>query len=299
MTEPRTTEPEPTADALRTRRSGWQFLHSYRWVGYFVMLLVFAVACVLLSHWQFDRLEEKRAEVARIDRNYAAEPVELSTAAPDRTEFDEDTWKWRPVMLHGHYTGEPVLARNRPGPDGVGSNLIQAFEVADGGIVFVDRGWVPVTATDRLPSSLPTAPSDEPMEVIARLRASEQQISGRSADGRTVPSINSAMLAELTDTQDRAYYGLYVQLESESTGSPSGVLPDPPERDEGPHLSYALQWVTFILIAGCGVWYAARQEYRNLNPDDERMAQRDLRKLERKRRRGPSDADEEDALLDG
>lgn len=54
----------------------------------------------------------------------------------------------------------------------------------------------------------------------------------------------------------------------------------------------------FILIAAIGVAYAARQEYRGLNAGDASVLREDARRSERRRRRQPSDADEEDALLD-
>jgi len=280
------------------RRVGWGFLHSYRWVGYFVMLLVFALGCVLLSHWQFSRLDEKRAEVARIDRNYDAAPVALDAAVPDRKSFDENAWKWHPVELHGEYLSTPLLARNRPGPEGVGSDLIQGFRLDDGGVIFIDRGWVPVAGTDEVPADLPFAAGGE-STVLARLRGSEQKIGGATASNGTVPSINAPMLAGLIGAEDTAYLGVYGQLISEQPAAETGMLPAPPERDEGPHLSYALQWAVFILIAGIGVGYAARQEFRNLNSGDPKLEAEDRRKAERKRRRGPSDAEIEDALLDG
>ncbi len=79
----------------------------------------------------------------------------------------------------------------------------------------------------------------------------------------------------------------------------TGVLAARPARDEGPHLSYALQWYVFIIIAAIGVAYGARQEYRSLNAGGDSVKREDERRAERRRRRGPNDADIEDALLEG
>lgn len=297
MTETRTREAAESAG-----RVGWSFLRSPRWAGYSAMLLIFAIACVLLGNWQFDRRAEARAEIARIDANYGGDPVPLAEELPDRAAFDEDAQKWRTVAVEGEYFGEPYLARNRPGPQGVGSNLIQPLRTADGGVFFVDRGWVPVDGgaaergeIDR--ADLPPAPAG-PVQVVARLRASEPAIPGRTAAGSTVASIELPELARLTGTEGEAYTGAYGMLVSEDPAAEHGVLPAKPERDEGPHLSYALQWYVFILIAGIGVAYAARREYRTLNAGSEIVLEQDRRSAERKRRRGPSDAEEEDALLD-
>ena len=46
---------------------GWAFLRSRRWLGYFALLIVFSIACVLLGDWQFARRAEARAAGERID----------------------------------------------------------------------------------------------------------------------------------------------------------------------------------------------------------------------------------------
>lgn len=277
---------------------GWSFLRSRRWLGYFALLIVFSIACVWLGNWQFERRAEARAEIARIDANYDAAPLALNDVITDPISFDEDAHKWQPVELRGEYLGDTYLARNRPGPQGVGSNLIQAFRGQDGRVLFIDRGWVAVSGTGQVPASLPSVPIGE-VTVVARLRASEPEIQGRSSAGNSVASINLPELARLSHTGDTAITGAYGQLVSENPSSETGVLAEKPERDEGPHLSYALQWYVFILIACIGVAYAARQEYRSLNAGDESVLREDARRAERKQRRGPSDAEEEDALLEG
>jgi len=292
---------EPVLERDAPTRVGWSFLRSRRWAGYFALLLIFSIACVLLGNWQFARRAEARAEIARIDRNYDAAPMTLSDAVPDRAVFDEDARKWQTVELHGEYRDETILVRNRPGRESAGSDLIQPLHLdaqSGGGVIFVDRGWVPVSGTDEAPATLPGPPSG-PVTVLARLRASEPEVSGRTASKRSVPSINAPLLAEMTGSTDDAYLGAYGQLVSEDPTAETGVLPPRPERDEGPHLSYALQWYVFIVIAAIGVGYAARQEYRSLNADDPEREDEERRRAERRRRRGPSDADIEDALLDG
>lgn len=279
-------------------QTGWSFLRSRRWLGYFALLLIFTIVCVWLGNWQFERRAEARAEIARIDANYDAAPLALSETMTDPARFDVDDHKWQTVELHGSYVGDTYLARNRPGPNGVGSNLIQAFQNEDGSVLFIDRGWVPVSGTDELPAGLPSAPSGD-VSVQARLRASEPMISGRTSAGHSVASINSAELARLSEIAGTVYTGAFGQLVSEEPSGETGVLATRPARDEGPHLSYALQWYVFILIAGIGVAYGARQEYRGLNAGDDSVKREDERRAERKRRRGPNDADIEDALLEG
>ncbi len=281
---------------------GWSFLRSPRWIGYFALLLIFSIACVLLGNWQFDRRDEARAEIERIDNNYDAPAVSLAEELPRLEGFDEDAQKWRTVEVTGEYLGEPFLARNRPGPGGVGSDLIQPLRTPTGEVFFVDRGWVPIDGGEAereglQEADLPRVPEGE-VTVEARLRAAEPEIPGRSTSGRTVASIELPELARLAGVEGDAYTGAYGMLISETPAGEHGVLPPKPERDEGPHLSYALQWYVFILIAAIGVGFAARQEYRRLNAGSRIVRDQDRRSAERRKRRGPSDADVEDALLD-
>lgn len=292
----------PAAAEANVPQIGWNFLRSGRWFGYFVMLLIFSIACVLLGNWQFDRRAEARAEIDRLDANYGSVAAPLREELPTLDAFDEAAQKWRTVWVSGEYIGDPFLARNRPGPEGVGSDLIQALRTTDGRVFFIDRGWVPVDGGSADSgevglSDLPQAPEGQ-VRVEARLRASEPVVSGRTSSGITVASIEVPELAELTGTTDEAYSAAYGMLVSEDPAGEHGVLPREPERDEGPHLSYALQWYVFIIIAGIGVIVAARREYRSLNAESQVVQDQDRRAAARRTKRGPTDADVEDALYD-
>lgn len=280
-------------------RVGWSFLYSRRWIGYFALFVVFAIACVYLGNWQFDRRAQARAEIDRIDSNYGAAPRPLEQALPDPAGFDIDAHKWLTVTLEGSYEDYAVLARNRPGPQGVGADVIVPFRTTEGRVFFVDRGWIPASGTD-MEDALDTIarPAQGAVDVVVRLRASEPEVDGRSSAGSTVASINAPEIAEVTGVTDEYYSGAYGMLVSESPAAEHGILPPKPERDEGPHLSYALQWYVFILIGGIGVGIAARQEYKNLNAGSKEVLAMEKKSKARKDRRGPSDADVEDALLD-
>ena len=283
-------------DTLTTDTVGWSFLRSRRWFGYYALIVVFSIVCVMLGNWQFDRRAGAQAEIARIDNNYDASPVSLEEALGDRDAFDVDRNKWQQVEMTGTYVGDPYLARNRASQQGVGSLLIHPLQLPDGSIFFVDRGWVDVVATDDVPGVLPE-PATGHVEVVVRLRESESEIKGRTNEGRTLGSINLPLLAE--EFSHPAYTGAYGQLVSEAPVGEAGVAPLKPERDEGPHLSYALQWYVFIIIVLCGAWYAATLEHRSLNPAAaaDRLAKKDRSRARKPRRL--TDAEEEDALLDG
>lgn len=273
---------------------GWSFLRSPRWLGYYALIIVFSIACVFLGNWQFDRREQARAEIDRIDTNYDAQAIGIEEALPTLDHFDLDKNKWHPVKVRGAYVGEPFLARNRVSASGVGSLLVHPLQLENGQIFFVDRGWVPVNVTAGIPDALPM-PAQGQVEVTARLRQSEALISNRETLGSTVGSINLPELESLVGQS--AYTGSYGQLVSESPQGETGELAPKPERDEGPHLSYALQWYVFILIVLGGAGYAASLEWKSLNTTAARKkrASKDLLNRNQKKL---TDAEEEDAYLD-
>ena len=86
------------------------------------------------------------------------------------------------------------------------------------------------------------------------------------------------------------HVGAYGLIASEDPAP--AVVPAPPMKpalDEGPHLSYALQWIVFAIMAFAALGWAVRQEVR---------IRRGELPAEPRRTRGPTDADIEDAQLD-
>lgn len=297
---------------------GWRFLWSKRWIQYYVLLLVFAIGCVLLSNWQFARREEARAEIARVDRNYDAPALSIEDVSEGR--FSEELHAWRRVAVTGEYAGSAAIVRNRPSTQGSGVELVQAFRVEGGPVVFVDRGWVSGAETleaDYANALDIAAPTGERLQLVLRLRPAEPQISGRTPTEHSVGTINPQDLSGVTgvstadaagaqsaaDTQgarggaqatrtasiENEFYG---ELVSENPEFGHGVLAARPHLDEGPHFSYAVQWIVFIFIAVGGFAYLARQEFQTAN---EKSATTRARAKTRKHR--PTDAEEEDALL--
>ncbi|HEX6955360.1 MAG TPA: SURF1 family protein [Agromyces sp.] len=280
--------------------SEWRFLASPRWAGYLALVVVFAIACSALGTWQFNRRAEALAEVARIDANYDADPIPVAEALPDREGFDIDQ-RWQVVSLSGEYLhDEEVVVRNRPGAGSTGFEVLTPMRLDDGTVFVVDRGWIPQDSEGR-PSEVPPAP-EGPVEVTARLKAGEQQIAGRTSSGTEFATIDLDELAErVGEPTYTGAYGILVQTGADAAEPPL-ALPRP-VRDEGPHLSYALQWFVFALMGFVALAWFANQERKLLAADAaERPGSPHRPAAEPKRppkpARSRSDADVEDEILD-
>jgi len=276
--------------------SNWRFAFSRRWFGYLAMAIVFAIGCVLLSNWQFDRRAEAEVEINRITINYAKDAEPLSSVLTDLDTFDSDD-KWTPVTVTGHYlTDDQLLVRNRPYSGSPGFEVLTPLQLADGTVFIVDRGWVPSGDKQDYPDTVPDAPSGE-VTVVARLKAGEPELPGRSAPAGQIPTIELGDIAETIGLP--TYTAAYGLMASEDPAPASRPLPAiKPELDEGPHLSYAVQWIIFALFGFGGLAYALRQEFRAINADDpEEMERAEARRV-KDSKRARSDAEIEDALID-
>jgi cytochrome oxidase assembly protein ShyY1 len=263
-----------------------------RWGAYLVLVVVFAIACGLLSWWQWARRAETLAEGTLVTRNSESAPVSVDTLLPGLGSWKASE-EWRPVELHGHYLrDEQLLVRNRSFNGNPGFEVLVPFELDDGRVFVVDRGWLPIGTTQDTPDHVPSAPTGE-VRVVARLQQSELVLPGRQAPRGQIPEINVAKVATMSGTTGTTYTGAYGLLASETPAPaerPAAV--QEPVIDEGPHLSYAIQWIAFAVLAFFGLVWAYRREKRiNALPADQRAAARAPRTRS-------SDSDAEDAILD-
>lgn len=280
---------------------GWAFAFSKRWAAYLALAIVFAIVCCLLGAWQLNRRAEARVEIDRFDANYASEPVPLADELTDFASFDPDS-KWTPIVVEGRYLhDEELLVRARPYNGSPGFEVLTPLQLADGSIVIVDRGWVSPGSRQDTPDAVPRAP-DGVVTVVARLKAAEPALPNRSAPPGQVATIELSAIATLLSDAglDAAVYtGAYGLMVSESPATESRPLAPPkPVRDEGPHLSYALQWFVFAIFGFIGLGYALRQEYRVVNVDDPEERERAEQRRIRDSRRERSDSEIEDELVD-
>ena len=276
--------------------NGWRFALSRRWLGYLGLAVAFAIACTFLSLWQIARRDEAVAEIERVEANWEAAPRPVAEVLAELDSFDEAA-KWTPVTMTGRYLlDEQLLVRGRPFDGGAGFEVLVPFELEDGSVFIVDRGWIPAGNEQDAPDTVPEAPEGI-VTVVARIKPGEPTIPGRGAPEGQIATINLPTIAEQLD--EPTYTGAYGLMASEDPAPATRPVAAPkPVADEGPHLSYAFQWIVFALMGFFGLGWAIRQEYRIRNADD--PAERE-RADERKRRAATkprSDSEIEDELLD-
>ncbi len=227
--------------------SEWSFLRSPRWAG-------------------LPRARDRVRDRVLRARHVAAEPARRGPRrgrphrrelrrrrrspsprrCPTPTAFDVDQ-RWQVVALSGEYlVDEEVVVRNRPvrGQLGLRGDHAVPPRRRHGvhGRPRLDRAGVRRPA-ERVRRAARPATSRS----TARLKAGEERIAGRTSTGIEFATIDLDELAErVGEPSYTGAYGVLVQSGADADEPPLAAAR--PVRDEGPHLSYALQWFVFALL---------------------------------------------------
>ena len=228
-----------------------------RWLRWWAVALLAALACAALGNWQWQRYVGKAATVAAVERHYTApaRPVtEVLTAEPMPRERE-----WTRVEAVGEYRGQQLVVRNRPREARYGYEVLAALRLADGSTLVVDRGWIPFPPGGATaPPQIPPAPAGT-VTVVGWVRPSEPSLNREPPTGQ-VASIELAAISRAWRTPVLGGYLIRQTENGRSPGNPADL--DPPDTDTGPHLAYAIQWWVVGPAAFVLVWFAIRREER-------------------------------------
>lgn len=220
------------------------------------MVLALVAICVRLGFWQLHRLEERRTYNSVLRTAAALPPLNLDTATLQALTREPARFVNRRVRVRGRYdpAGEIVL-RGRAQSGRPGVHIVTPLRLAGSNLaVAVNRGWAP--SPDALSVSADLLREPGPREVEGVLLAIP------SGEGGPQPAGGTWLRLNLEGLRQRVVYPvlpLYIQqLAPPSTTEPLQRVPTP-ELDEGPHLSYAIQWFSFAAIALIGFILVARR----------------------------------------
>jgi cytochrome oxidase assembly protein ShyY1 len=234
------------------------FLLRPKWIAFHVLVLVSALLMIRLGIWQLERLEQRQDFNSTVTERIDQPPIPFDDLL-DEVAADPTSVEWRQVTLSGRWLPDQVTWFNRSQDGIAGDNVLTALTNNDSTVI-VNRGFVPLGSTQ------PKASSDD-VEVLGRIRVPQERQLGEltdSADG-PVTEVRRVDL-ELLDQQIPGDLApVYVDL----IGSVPNITADdpvpvpPPTLDEGPHLSYAVQWFIFAAAVLLGWVLAVRRSIAN------------------------------------
>lgn len=227
---------------------------------FLVIAVVIGIGCARLGFWQLARLGERKASNALVAARLDAPPLPLDSLPSDTSRA-----RYRRVLVGGtfDYTHELVLGgRTRNGSPGVNFLTPLRLPGRDTAVI-VNRGWV--YAPDAMTVDLARWREPDPTALDGFANSFHDPRTGGAAmedHPGVFRYLDHAAIAAALPYPVADYYVVAVSPPVGSRDSVPVRL-DPPPLDEGPHLSYALQWFSFALIAfgGAGaVWWGRREE---------------------------------------
>lgn len=253
--------------------SRYRFALRPRWILSHLFVLALVSAMIWAGLWQLRRLDEKRDRNEVVAARSVVEPVAPGELA-DPGDFDAvDDLEFRRVTAAGEYMAdEEVLVRSRSLEGAPGSWVLTPLLLDDGTAVVVNRGWIPNPGTLEAVPTRSRAP-EGPVEVSGLVRLTETRGRFGSQDpseGR-LTDFARADVARIGQQLDVEILPFYVQLLAQEPAPDLNDQPKPvpaPTMDEGPHLSYAVQWFIFTTVAVVGYPLILRRRSREIEVEE-------------------------------
>ena len=257
-----------------------RFLLRPGWIALVVAVIGFAVAAfTLLAPWQFGREAQRDAQQRAIDAASATAPVPLAELVPPGEPVTSAV-EWRQVTITGTYIPDGEgLVRLRVVDGQPAVEVLTPFRTDDGRLITVNRGSAAAASGATVPDY--PAPPAGPVTLTARLRLDETDPQGRAAietDGhRQIYASDSRALAAATGLPLEPGF---LQL---TAGQPGVLRPlevAPTAGGDAPftNFSYALQWITFGVIALVALGLFVRLELLQRRGPDRRSERAALRR---------------------
>lgn len=210
-----------------------------------LLVILVAATCVRLGFWQLHRLQERRAHNALVSARIHAAPLQLYAAPADTAGL-----AYRAAEATGTWDGaRSIVLAARPLDGDPGVWLLTPLRLSDGRAILVIRGW--------LPSPDAAHVDIEPYTLSGRAEVRGLLVSPPL--GAVPPTAGPRLIWYHLDQAALARQFPYplapVLLQAMAPAASTRQLPrplPPPPLDEGPHLSYAIQWFSFAAIGLIG-----------------------------------------------
>ena len=203
-------------------------LRTRRWIGFTTLVVLLIAAFGFLSHWQWMRADEKRAQRLLVER---------STADQDPTPIDQRQTaaipEWEAVSATGIFdASRQVLVRQRPQDGANGYWVLTPLTADDGLVTWVNRGWLAATGPATTTPESPPPPSGiTKVTGWWRLPETVSEASRTGLPDGMIGAVDPSVLPG-TSSMDG-----YVQLVTASPEA-AGLVPVPrPKIDEGQNIS--------------------------------------------------------------
>ena len=242
-----------------------------------VLSVLFVGLTTSLGFWQLRRRIQRLAQNAEVVSRLADPPVPVRQLTHDSAALH-----YRRVYLNGRYDYSrqlKIVYRSRDGSPGI--NIVTPLRIAGTDTaVLVNRGWV--YAPDGRTVDLSRWREADSLADTGYARPLFRAFSGPPGLPGRPDSYRWLDLGALRSRLPYPVYPFVIVLEGnpDSHGKIPPRIPPPP-LDEGPHLSYAIQWFSFAIIAVVGMYFFLRTSANPTGVVEEILSSKDAESDER------------------
>ena len=251
------------------------FLLKPRWLLLHFLAIILAISFMNFGFWQVRRLHQRQERNALLEQRLNQSPKALQDLlAAYRTDVlpsNEASIAFRPATVTGEYdSSHELLLRTADNyNEQPGYYLLTPLKLSENEAILVKRGWVPFDlneppVADALPPEGQVALDGVVLLETVRPTGFLSSLTPRDPPGEL-------KITAYTDTgrlgQQMPYQLLPLVLELKSQ-EPSQATPLPlaneePSFSNGPHLGYAIQWFSFVIIGVIGYSFLLLSLVRN------------------------------------
>lgn len=260
--------------------SRYRFALRPRWILSHLLVLTLIGAMISAGFWQLNRRDEKRDRNAAVAARAELPPVDVTGLAAPGDFDDVSELEYRKVSATGEYLqGEEVLVRSRSRNGAPGSWVMTPLVLDDGTAVVVNRGWISNSgALEEVPEASLAPQGPVAVSGLVRITETRGRFGADDPDQGQLTDMARADVERIGQQIEPEVLPFYVQLleQSPAPGGPEQPEPVPaPAQEEGPHLSYAVQWFIFTTVAVVGYPLILRRRAREVEVEERTVDRHD------------------------
>jgi surfeit locus 1 family protein len=243
---------------ITTRRGGLFW-------GFIALMLALMVLFTALGVWQLERLGEKERLIASVEQRMHLAPASLPPVA-EWSALDPDAWEYRPVIVSGLYRPADTvlvftsLADQRGQYGGPGYWVMTPLDLATGGTIYINRGFVPETSASAFTNGGPAEPGLISLTGLARAPEAIGSFTPAPDPAKRVDWVRDPVrIARMSSVAEATIAPLTIDLPA----GPTGALPQGGETVlsfPNNHLGYAITWFGFAVLVPFMLFFWARRQ---------------------------------------
>lgn len=215
-----------------------------RWIALTAFLLIMIYLFIRLSDWQFDRYNTRIQNNEITTTALSSEPINLT----DLSQVS-DLKDWQKVSIKGEFVNSDAkLLRRQYLESSLGFWVITPLKLDNDQVILVNRGWIPIAESSTSQQEIPSSQQGD-VTIIGYV----QTLKDTRREPEDLP-LNQINYLNSTNFSSQPLSTNYLQLASMTPMDNQVAIIPLPELSNGPHFSYAIQWILFALMLPIG-WY--------------------------------------------